>query len=771
MTGKAYPEPFLIEDGRMEAINYAHHPNHNSIWAMATGDDGKIYVGVCCEGNAPISALLYQYDPATKVSRLIYDLGVLTDNPPARGHMPHSKLHTCLCPAKDGKVWAAAHNTAPALGDPLWSMPASYHDRHRHYPGGHIVVYDPSTDESRDLGLVVPFDPIYVLRIDREHERLFGVTMMTYQIVIYDIKADSLRLYEPVADNIPFGAFADKWGNWYMSDDDGRLIRWTADEDRFVPLNTWLPPMRAPGKNWMSYGVTDEQGCLWGLTGWTDPHLFRYDPHDGPEGRMDSFGPAWPDRAPEGPRRGRVRGLVLGCDQRAYYVVSEYPRVPELRGARVNIACYDPVTDTHADMGVAHAEGRISTGLCEGCLGPDGVIYYGEVNRGPTRVLAYHPPYLSPPCATGRRRRWADSPELREWEAWVGANRERWEVEFGKPVERNHHRYLPGARLVDPERFLVRLGPDDPLGEIAWYESAIQALVLGAQRLVYGATGGWRAHLFSCDGQQVRPLGLIADSEAEVTGLVALADGTLVGSVLTKSGAALFRYAVDGAPERMSAALPGQGAVRLCADSQGTVIFGMAAGSGDLFRFDPATEEVTCLGRAPGEPPSPALICDNQGNVFGASDWGRLFRLDAKTAKLEQLELYLPHMAYRRFLAGWSAAVRLEDGTICGGTAGDGMLFLLDPVTLTMLRRGKPTPHEHIQSLALGADGTVWGLSGQRDDICHVFSHDPRTGESADEGAVGWKVRTLAVMGEALVLGEKRTVSRLIIIRATAKST
>ena len=92
---------------------------------MARGDDGRIYAGLCCEIEAAVSALLYQYDPATRASRLIYDLGELTGNPPARGRMPHSKLHTCLCAGKDGKIYGATHNTAPPAGDPIWNMPAN----------------------------------------------------------------------------------------------------------------------------------------------------------------------------------------------------------------------------------------------------------------------------------------------------------------------------------------------------------------------------------------------------------------------------------------------------------------------------------------------------------------------------------------------------------------------------------------------------------------------------------------------------------------------
>jgi streptogramin lyase len=211
--------------------------------------------------------------------------------------------------------------------------------------------------------------------------------------------------------------------------------------------------------------------------------------------------------------------------------------------------------------------------------------------------------------------------------------------------------------------------------------------------------------------------------------------------------------------------VPGAGAVRLCADRDGTTVYGLSAGSGDLWRLEPDGAVLTSLGRAPGEKPSPVIICDDRGNLFGASDWGRLFRWEAATGGAEHLDLYLPHMAYRRFLAGWSAAVRLPDGTILGGTAGDGLLFRLDPAALVLRRLGKPARQDHIAGLAVGSDGTVWGIAGERDDICHVFSHNPATGESADEGAVGWRVPTLAILGEALVMGEARAVSRLVVLR------
>lgn len=132
-------------------------PEHNVIYSAATGMDGKIYLGLSAEMDAPGTfAQLICYDPETDMFEDIADLGKIIKQPKDSLRHPHSKIHTSVCIGNDGKVYAATHMTAPPQGEDFYHYWHVYNDPSRCFQGSHLIIYDPKNKNVEDFGVVSP---------------------------------------------------------------------------------------------------------------------------------------------------------------------------------------------------------------------------------------------------------------------------------------------------------------------------------------------------------------------------------------------------------------------------------------------------------------------------------------------------------------------------------------------------------------------------------------------------------------------------------------
>jgi len=53
-----------------------------------------------------------------------------------------------------------------------------------------------------------------------------------------------------------------------------------------------------------------------------------------------------------------------------------------------------------------------------------------------------------------------------------------------------------------------------------------------------------------------------------------------------------------------------------------------------------------------------------------------------------------------------------------------------------MVNLGKPLDQMRIRALTAGLDGKIFGIAGERSDICHFFYFDPVTGGFTDLGII-----------------------------------
>lgn len=137
----------------------AGEPDHNSSWDYAISPEGRHYFSACAESLDTDYLRLYEYLPETNVCKRILGLEEVAITYPRA--IRASKIHSSLSFLPDGKLLFATHTTAAAPGHPRW-MPFAYYDHPwEGFPGSNVLIYDPNTGKTEDLGIPVPRESIY----------------------------------------------------------------------------------------------------------------------------------------------------------------------------------------------------------------------------------------------------------------------------------------------------------------------------------------------------------------------------------------------------------------------------------------------------------------------------------------------------------------------------------------------------------------------------------------------------------------------------------
>ncbi len=137
----------------------AEEANHNSSWDYAISPEGRHYFSVCAESLDCYYLRLYEYLPETNECRRVLGLEDVAITYPRA--IRASKIHSSLSFLPDGRILFATHTTAAAPKHPRW-MPFAYYDHPwEGFPGSNVLLYDPATGKTEDLGIPVQRESIY----------------------------------------------------------------------------------------------------------------------------------------------------------------------------------------------------------------------------------------------------------------------------------------------------------------------------------------------------------------------------------------------------------------------------------------------------------------------------------------------------------------------------------------------------------------------------------------------------------------------------------
>lgn len=205
-------------------------------------------------------------------------------------------------------------------------------------------------------------------------------------------------------------------------------------------------------------------------------------------------------------------------------------------------------------------------------------------------------------------------------------------------------------------------------------------------------------------------------------------------------GGHLFRFKPDPSNmkiEDIGVQFRGEGITALTIDSKRAVLYGITTPGLLFFSYsinDKKTNKAGDLGsltilrdRYIGRAPT-ALIVDDSGFVYGYAGKGKLFKYTPATNQLTTLTAVIPTEGSGQDYDAATAFVKSSTGSLFGGTFLDGKLFELLPAKGAIKSLGITSRTGHIRSL-VEKDGIIYGFSGSEKASSTLFAYNIKTGE------------------------------------------
>ena len=239
--------------------------------------------------------------------------------------------------------------------------------------------------------------------------------------------------------------------------------------------------------------------------------------------------------------------------------------------------------------------------------------------------------------------------------------------------------------------------------------------------------------------------------------------------------------------------VPGEGILTLTVNASKTKLYGISYPSGKFFVYNIESGKTKSFkdiihsesnlkhyALQPDDYLCRALIEADNGMIYGSAPINRLFYFDPKNEKFTFFEDYIPKVWGRKPMGSVEAWAKSKDGKIYGGNAGDGQLFVLDPITNKIKNLGKPIMMNRLRGLTFGADGKLYGLAGATPGYAHLFSYDEVNGfidlgnpefemrAPGIEQGINWRgfqLQTIVTSedGKYIIMGEDESLSQLLV--------
>jgi len=354
-----------------------------TMWdGLYAASDGKVYSALITEGG---SAHVYLYDPKKDTHRMICDVAEFLGER-GKGIRPSSKIHCEPVEDNDGNIYFVTLNNGSGPMNVDFTS----------WRGGHWLKYDPKKDQFENLGLTDVGDGPYPLAIDKERMHLFGIGFKAYLYRLDINKRVTKNLGRVCGRDVCRSIFCDDEGNVYGSFPVARIWKYYAKKEKVYDLSIRIPydPTYYPSRlnnptidrthEWRKIVWDPVEKVAYGVSGGSGSILFRYDPHDGPEGKITEL-----VRLCDPKYLGRkdvpysTLTLTLDSKRRKIYFAPSARRYTldhyiETFGSDAphHLLVYDLKTKERTDLGVMRTtDGRRVFG-CEGAsVGPDGTLY------------------------------------------------------------------------------------------------------------------------------------------------------------------------------------------------------------------------------------------------------------------------------------------------------------------------------------------------------------------------------------------------------------
>jgi hypothetical protein len=229
----------MISPAAVRLTEIKGEPDHCAIWDYNISPAGRHYFSVCAEGMAPEYVRLYEYFPETGKVELKFRLEdvIITYRRAIRA----SKIHSSIDFLPDGRLIMATHTTACAPGHPRWMPFAYYPHQWEGYPGSNLLIYDPDTCITTDLGIPVQRESIYGGVYDETTNSYYFSGYHRGHVYRFDLSSMAVADLGQATEFGTWRYIKGLDGNLYSSTASGRLFRINIREQRIEDIGTDFP--------------------------------------------------------------------------------------------------------------------------------------------------------------------------------------------------------------------------------------------------------------------------------------------------------------------------------------------------------------------------------------------------------------------------------------------------------------------------------------------------------------------------------------------------
>lgn len=682
---------------------------HNAVWDFVKAPDGRFYVSVCGENEKPLTALLYEYDPATGGLRLIVDVAKawIVD----AEQMPPSKIHTSIDFLPDGRLIMATHNTAPAPGHRQWMFEQYYEHPWEGYPGSALLIVDPDSGAVEARGIPVPRESIYGGLLGNDSRYYYFLGYMRGHFYRLDLETNEVKDYGKVSEYSSCRLVKDSKGRIYGSAYTGGLWRYEPETDRVDGLKaSFESPRGTRSRRQFIFALHTPQDTLL-LVDNADSELIELHP-DTLE--IKRHGPIHlPEDRPANPYI--IGGLAADSRFVLYYGLKTY----EEAYCPVRLMRWDVLRGgAPENLGLVVPRGKDSQYICE-------MIFDGEGWLHMVDVCGEFSPYILAVDAGKLELPGADAPDA--------ALRPYTEPDYngvGKPaymhIAAGHTDTLPlhqhldwGDTAVCHMRILPLAANEAGAGLGAEAEAeANNGTDGGSGSLLYAISGNGRVLVLTIDQAGNAPVRIetVYTGGSPLSGLdinaceaaIATTDGRILLVDLPAGRCtANIRLPDEAGAATLQAALPGN---QLLASTASGAVYAISLQDGIVERQEPIS-----LAAADAR-----LVALRDGRLLYSGGNGSLYVYERQAQQAYELEVKAPAIRGRAFDAVVTGGLALADGTIVAGTK-DGMLFALSADLQRVTSYGRLYASGSLRGfIALSATEAA-GIYGDARDAGHVF--------------------------------------------------
>lgn len=377
----------------VEAQDFPGNHGEGSMYSgLSVASDGKVYIALCTHAGP---GQFYQYDPVEDKIRHIADLPEFLGEK-GKGIRVTGKLHTRLVEDSEGRIYfgTMCEDAGPPRIEPY------------SWQGPRWMRYDPKTDKLEDLGFINRLWGVYGLAIDRKRNYLFA-TAWNGHVYRFDIERRVTRDLGRVDNwDVVRHIVADEEGNVYgCYPPRAQIWKYDAKTERIYDLSIAAPrdvtvfprkmtnPMLERKAIWRVAEWDRVDKAIYGISGGASI-LFRYDPKDGPEGKVTALDKLCSEYFYRSGRKDipySTLAFTIGKDRKAYYapvgmafdfdIAVEAATLAQDLGAirrapHSELISYDLRTNTREYVGILKTkDGRDVFGCGAAACGLDGTIY------------------------------------------------------------------------------------------------------------------------------------------------------------------------------------------------------------------------------------------------------------------------------------------------------------------------------------------------------------------------------------------------------------